>query len=219
MSLTQPRSTTTTSRRKRRPDAETKADISRERVLGAAAQIFNEKGYSGTTMRDVGRAVGLQAASLYYHYRSKDELIEAVLDKGVDDVAASVRAAVKAVPDAASHKERIAIALDAHLRSVLGSPFSMSARRVFGQVPEPIRKRHLKHRDAYGQFWMTLLRDAAKEGALRSDVDVRLARIFIISALNSALDWYKPEGKSVDQLAKQFNLFITDGLFCSAQRG
>lgn len=65
---------------------------------------------------------------------------------------------------------------------------------------------------------MTLLRDAAKEGALRADVDVRLARIFIISALNSALDWYKPEGKSVEQLAKQFNLFITDGLF-SAEQG
>lgn len=217
MSLAQPRNATTTARRKRRPDAETKADISRERVLVAAAQIFNEKGYSGTTMRDVGRAVGLQAASLYYHYRSKDELIEAVLDKGVDDVAENVRAAVKAVPLAASHKERIAIALDAHLRSVLGSTFSMSARRVFGQVPEPIRRRHLKHRDAYGQFWMSLLRDAAKEGALRCDVDVRLARIFIISALNSALDWYKPEGKSVEQLAKQFNLFITDGLFSSAQ--
>lgn len=217
MSLAQNRNSSTTSRRRRRPDTETKADISRERVLVGAAHIFNEKGYSGTTMRDVGRAVGLQAASLYYHYRSKDELIEAVLDKGVNDVAASVRAAVRAVPDTASHKERIAIALDAHLRSVLGSPFSMSARRVFGQVPEAIRKRHLKHRDAYGQFWMTLLRDAAKEGALRADVDVRLARIFIISALNSALDWYKPEGKSVEQLAKQFNLFITDGLFSPGQ--
>jgi len=215
MSLVHTKNAATTSRRRRQPEAETKADISRERVLVAAAQIFNEKGYSGTTMRDVGRAVGLQAASLYYHYRSKDELIEAVLDKGVDDVAASVRAAVKAVPETASHKERISIALDAHLRSVLGSTFSMSARRVFGQVPEPIRRRHLKHRDAYGEFWMNLLRDAAKGGALRSEIDVRLARIFIISALNSALDWYKPEGKSVDQLAKQFNLFITDGLFSS----
>lgn len=212
MRLASARPAARATRPKRELVAESKAEISRERVLMAAAEIFNQKGYLGTTMRDVGRSVGLRAPSLYYHYHSKDELILAVLDKGVNDVAAAVRAAVKAVAETTSHKERITIAVDAHLRSVLGSPFSMSARRVLLQVPESVRRRHLKHRDAYGQFWMSLLRDAARDGALRDKTDVRLARIFIISALNSALDWYKPGGMSVEQLGSQFARFITDGL-------
>ena len=52
----------------------TKADISRERVLAAAAKIFVERGYAGTTMRAIADDVGLKAGSLYYHFPSKELL-------------------------------------------------------------------------------------------------------------------------------------------------
>jgi hypothetical protein len=60
-----------------------------------------------------------------------------------------------------------------------------------------------------------LLESALKSGEIRSDIDLRLTRTFILGALNSAVEWYKPQGKAIDEVAKQFALLITDGLYHS----
>jgi len=55
----------------------------RERILDAAEALFAENGLAGTAVRDIARDVGLTAASLYNHFAGKQELYEAVLDRGV----------------------------------------------------------------------------------------------------------------------------------------
>jgi TetR/AcrR family transcriptional regulator, cholesterol catabolism regulator len=201
-------------RLRRATDKATKADISRERVLAAAAKIFSERGYAGTTVRAVAKEVGLQAGSLYYHYRSKEELIEAVLDIGINGVSETVRNAIAALPPDAAGRKLIETAVLAHLKGVVAyEAYALSARRVLGQVPAHVRRKHVRLRDAYGEFWLHLLEAAQLSGDLRAKIDVRLARIFILGALNSAVDWYKPQGKALDDVAKQFSLLISDGLF------
>jgi AcrR family transcriptional regulator len=206
-------------RTRRSPEKLTKAELSRERVLAAAAKIFVERGYAGTTMRAVAKAVGLQAASLYYHYRSKEELIEAVLDMGIDGVSQAVRAQVTAVPAGASGRDRLDAAILAHLTSLVTfGDYALASRRVLGQVPAHVRRKHVRLRDAYGDFWLELLEDAMGSGELRREVDVRLARTFILGALNSAVEWYKPQGKALEELARQFSLMIAEGIFETAKR-
>ncbi len=201
-------------RTRRSLEKATKAEISRERVLAAAAKIFSDRGYAGTTMRTVAKEVGLQAGSLYYHYRSKEELIEAVLDLGINGVSATVRGAIAALPPTASGRLIIETAVAAHLKGVVGfGAYALSARRVLGQVPAHVRRKHVRLRDAYGEFWLELLQSAHRSGDLRGDVDTRLARTFILGALNSAVDWYNPQGKALDEVAMQFSLLISDGLF------
>lgn len=193
---------------------QTKADLSRERVLEAAAKIFAERGYAGTTMRAVADRVGLQAASLYYHYRSKEELIEAVLAMGLGGVSAAVRSAVAAAPPGASARERLNIAILAHLTSVVTfGDHALATRRVLGQVPPHVRRKHVALRDAYSDFWLDLLEAASAAGELRSGTDLHLVRTFILGALNSVLEWYKPQGKPLDAIAQQFSLLITEGIF------
>ncbi len=201
-------------RTRKRVEKATKADISRERVLAAAAKIFSERGYAGTTMRAVAQEVGLQAGSLYYHYRSKEELIEAVLDLGINGVSETVRGALTALPPNTSGRRLIEAAVLAHLKGVVDyGVYALSARRVLGQVPAHVRRKHVRLRDAYGDVWLELLQSARQSGDLRSDVDVRLSRTFILGALNSAVDWYNPQGKALDEVAMQFSLLISDGLF------
>lgn len=201
-------------RARRSLEKSTKADISRERVLAAAAKIFSERGYAGTTMRVVAKEVGLQAGSLYYHYRSKEELIEAVLDLGINGVSQTVRDAISAMPAGSSGRRVIETAVSAHLKGVVDyGVYALSARRVLGQVPVHVRRKHVRLRDAYGEFWLELLQVARRSGDLRADVDARLARTFILGALNSAVEWYSPQGKALDEVAMQFSLLISDGLF------
>ena len=192
----------------------TKADISRDRVLSAAAMIFAERGYAGTTMRSVAKRVGLQAASLYYHYRSKEELIEAVLDFALSGVSGAVRMAVEVLPPGSSARELLNTAIVAHLTSVLGfGDFALATRRVLGQVPPHVRRKHMVLRDAYSDYWLVLLDAAQQAGELRAEVDLHLARTFVLGALNSALDWYKPQGKRAEDVAEQFSMLVTSGIF------
>lgn len=57
-----------------------------ERILDAAEALFAERGFAGTTMRDVAEAVGIRTPSLYNHFESKDELYAAVLERGIRPV-------------------------------------------------------------------------------------------------------------------------------------
>lgn len=207
---------TTSIRRTRKPDSEkqTKAEISRERVLSAAARIFSERGYAGTTMRAIAKGADLQAGSLYYYYPSKDLLIEAVLDMGIHGVSTAVYSAIAGLPPSATYTDRIRAAITAHLRSILEfGDYALASRRVLGQVPVDVRRKHVVRRDAYGDFWVKLLESAHEAGELRHDVDLKLARTFMLGALNSALEWYRPNGMTIDEVASQFSALIADGLF------
>ena len=84
-----------------------KSAVSQKRVLDAAAKIFRDYGYAGTTMRAIADEADLKAGSIYYHYKSKDDLISAVLDIGIRAVTDSVEKALKALPDTATGRDRI----------------------------------------------------------------------------------------------------------------
>ena len=66
-----------------------------ERILKAAIVLFRERGYHGSSMRTLARALRMEAASLYYHFRSKQEILFAILDRTLDDLLARLRAAVR----------------------------------------------------------------------------------------------------------------------------
>jgi AcrR family transcriptional regulator len=63
-----------------------KGELTAERILDAAEALFAERGYAGTTLRDVAARVGLRIPSLYNHFPSKDALYAAVLERGIGPV-------------------------------------------------------------------------------------------------------------------------------------
>jgi len=67
-------------RRQRRPDGE----LSRTRILDAAAEIAAERGYEGTSIGAVSTKCGLPASSIYWHFKDKDDLIAAVIERSFD---------------------------------------------------------------------------------------------------------------------------------------
>ena len=61
----------------------------RRRILDVAAALFLERGYVGTSLRDIARAVGMKPGSLYYHFASKEALLEAILERGMEVMVAA----------------------------------------------------------------------------------------------------------------------------------
>ncbi len=190
-----------------------KSAISQKRVLDAAAKIFRDYGYAGTTMRVIADEAELKAGSIYYHYKSKDDLISAVLDIGIHAVIDTVKAALEALPADASGRQRIETAIHAHLSAIIEiGDYTLATRRVFGQVPEAIRdkepalERLLRHHVAGNPD------RCAEARRVRADANLTLARLFILGALNWTVEWFKPGGRTIDDVARKFSSVVVDGL-------
>jgi len=190
-----------------------KSAISQKRVLDAAARIFRDFGYAGTTMRAIADEADLKAGSIYYHYKSKDDLISAVLDIGIHAVMETVQNALKALPEDASGRQRIETAIHAHLSAIIDiGDYTLATRRVFGQVPEGIRAKNMRLRNSYGSLWQDILVDAQNKGEFRADANITLARLFVLGALNWTVEWFKPGGRTIDDVAREFSSVVVDGL-------
>ena len=194
-----------------------KSEISQKRVLDAAAKIFRDYGYAGTTMRAIANEADLKAGSIYYHYKSKDDLIASVLETGMHAVTERVEGALAALPETATGRERIEAAIRAHLSTIIDvGDYTLATRRVFGQVPEAIRAKNMRMRDAYGSIWQKILVDARSRGEFRTSANLTLARLFILGALNWTVEWFKPGGRSIDDVAREFASVVLDGLWYEA---
>ncbi len=190
-----------------------KSAKSQKRVLDAAAKMFRDYGYAGTTMRAIADEADLKAGSIYYHYKSKDELITAVLDIGINAVISSVEDALQALPETATGRDRIETAVRAHLSAIIKiGDYTLATRRVFGQVPEAIRLKNTKLRDTYGAIWQKILTDAHARGEFKTNANLTLARLFILGALNWTVEWYKPGGRTIDDVARDFTAVVIDGI-------
>ena len=190
-----------------------KSAISQKRVLDAAAKIFRDYGYAGTTMRAIADEADLKAGSIYYHYESKDDLISAVLDIGIHAVTDRVTEALAALPGDATGRQRIEAAIKAHLSAIIEvGDYTLATRRVFGQVPEAIRAKNLRLRDSYGAIWQDILAAAHTRGEFRTSANLTLARLFILGALNWTVEWFKPGGRTIEDVAREFASFVLDGL-------
>lgn len=190
-----------------------KSTTSQKRVLDAAAKIFRDYGYAGTTMRVIADEAELKAGSIYYHYKSKDDLISAVLDLGINSVISRVKQALQGLPEDASGRKRVETAIHAHVSAIIeNGDYTLATRRVSGQVPEAIRAHNLELRNSYATLWQDILLDAQKRGEFRSDASMTLARLFILGALNWTVEWFKPGQRSIEDVARAFTALVIDGL-------
>ncbi|EAQ23813.1 MULTISPECIES: TetR/AcrR family transcriptional regulator [unclassified Roseovarius] len=179
--------------------------VGREGVLNVAARLFREQGYGAVSLRKIAEAAGIKAGSIYYHFGSKDEIVAAVLDAGIQVVHESMRQAVSALPEGTGAEAILRTAIGAHLRALLdASDYSSANVRIFGQVPQSVRDANLPTRRAYEAEWDNLLSWLQNTGALKAGLDIRRLRLMLIGALNATLEWFDPDRGSADALSQTY---------------
>ena len=192
---------------------QTKAELTRRRILDAAAKVFRVRGFVGARLTDIAAEAGLQAGSLYYHFESREALVEAVMWAGQRRTEQYVHQRLSALDEDAGALERLRTAIDSHLLSVLASTDATSASiKMMGQVPTDIRERLLAGQRAYGDLWRGLLMDARTEGAIRDDVDLSIVRMTILGALNWSVEWYHEDEGNPRKIAADMAAVMIDGL-------
>src|SRR5258708_3328442 len=160
-----------------------KSEKSRDSILEAAAKLFRRQGYSATTLRQIAATAEIKAASIYYYFDSKEAILDEVLHRGLLSVFEAVKTALKQAGKV-SHRRRIGLAIEAHLVALLeASDFTSANIRIYGQLPENLKKPHRPLRRAYSKYWDQLFLDARRAGEIRSDIEIVPFRLFVLGPL------------------------------------
>jgi AcrR family transcriptional regulator len=178
----------------RAPEPVGKAAHTRERILRAAARTLRNNGYKATTLRQIVAEADMKAGSVYYHFKSKEAIVDEVLDAGLRDLLSGVSAAVEEYREPYNHHARIATAIRTHLDFLFrASEFTSANIRSYGMLPHHLKKRHRKVRHLYGQLWDRILREAQEDDAIRSDIRIVPLRQVMLGALNWTVEWFDPD--------------------------
>lgn len=178
-------------------------------VLRTAVRVFNERGYDGTSMEDLARALGVTKSAIYHHVSGKSELLRQSLDRALDALFAVTRE-----PEATGGP--VLARLEHVLRgSVLALveelPHVTLLLRVRGNTP--VERRALERRREFDRFVADLVREGMAEGAIRPDVDPDVAGRLLFGMVNSLVEWYRPGGGlDAEGLAAQVAVVAFEGL-------
>lgn len=180
-------------------------------VVEAAGRLFAERGYHGTSMRDLGRELGLHGSSLYSHIRSKEDLLVDVVQRAADLFQASAERAM-AIPG--NERDHLRALIAGHLDVLLDH---VDEARTFLNEARALdaanRGRVLEARDGYERTFRRVLEDGKSAGIFRPDLDPVVTGILLLSVLNSVDRWYHPDGPlDRGQLVDAILAFTLDGI-------
>lgn len=165
---------------------------SREDVVRAAGRLFAERGYHGTSMRDLGRELGLLGSSLYSHVDSKQDLLVEVVEEGARLFEASAQNALMVEGEA---EDRLRSLITGHVDVVVDdldvARTYLNEARMLDSVS---RQRIIDARDHYEEAFRTVIREGIDQGSFRESLDPKTSSIFILSVLNALERWYDPNG-------------------------
>jgi AcrR family transcriptional regulator len=185
----------------------------RETLLRLSARTFGMNGYSATTMRNIAEQAGIEAASIYYHFPSKEELVDEVMEQGADRILHHLNEQVETLPPGATAEQRFRAAVLGQMQGLVRhGDFALANSRLLGQLPDKVRERQIKRRERHQKRWNGLIEDLRAEGHVRDDVDIHLARIFILGSINSVQTWFNPRKGSLEKVAEQLCRLFFDGI-------
>lgn len=182
----------------------------RDKVLAAAVQMFAEYGYHAATMRDIARMAGIQAASIYYHYASKQALLVEVMETHMRQLNANLE---QIVSKQDTMQQRLYEAISNHIRlhTTYKSEFFIIDTEIRALKGEN-RGEVLALRDQYEDLFQKLLREGMEQGVLRQ-TDVKVSSYAIIAMCTEVAQWFRPSGRlSVQQVIEIYNQMVTEGL-------
>lgn len=168
------------------------SEVTKDRLYAVAAQLFAEHGYDSTSVRMVADALGIKAGSLYYHIRSKEDLLFEVIDRALTKLIDSVQDVMQSD---ASPGEKLERALSIHLRvgAETRNEMIVTAREVDKLGPELESLIKTKRR-RYERMFQELIEAGMENGELRR-YNGKLATFALIGMINWIAQLFQPTGE------------------------
>ncbi len=191
---------------------ESVANLSRkEQVIRSAAQLFREKGYAASSMRDLAQKLGIEAASLYSHIKSKEEILQSLCF----DMATEFRKSLEAVEKKKiTASEMLRLGIIGHIQ-VMAKDLTASAvfMNEHRHLSQPYLRDFLLLRINYINRFKSMIEAGILTGEFKETIDKKLAVMTLFSSLNWMPLWYDPTS-DIDPaaLGAQLSDMLVNGL-------
>jgi AcrR family transcriptional regulator len=189
--------------KKRRPEQ-------RQLILEEAAHLFKERGFGSSSMRDLGARVGLDAASMYNHIKSKDEILEIICFQVSNTYIAQL---TEVEQMDTTYLEKITELLRRHVRLMTKDGAAVSvANNEWKALTEPRLTEFKQARKRYEKGFAALIEQGIAADELQA-VNVSVALFTLLSAVRWVELWYRP-GRSLSAAELETDLLtmLLDGL-------
>jgi AcrR family transcriptional regulator len=182
----------------------------KELILRRAAAMFREKGFAATSMRDLAEMVGIEAASLYNHIRSKNEILEAICF----DVANIFNTNMETV-DAGQQSsiQKIEQLLRFHIRQMIENYEEVYVSdREWKHLDEPYLSNFQIQRRNYRKKFAAIIEEGMTRNEIRK-IDAPTAVLIILHAVSGIESWHRSKAKiSAQELEDNMIMIMIDGL-------
>jgi AcrR family transcriptional regulator len=179
-------------------------------ILQKAAIMFREKGYAATSMRDLAESVGIEAASLYNHIRSKNEILEAICF----DVANRFNTNMEQLE--AGHTgsiSKVETLLRFHIRQMIEHYEEVYVSdREWKHLEEPYLSNFQTQRRAYRKKFASIIEDGIRKSEIRN-IDAPTAVLIMLHAVSGIESWHRSKTKiNAQELEDNMVMIMIDGL-------
>ena len=182
----------------------------KELILRKAAAMFREKGFAATSMRDLAESVGIEAASLYNHIRSKNEILEAICF----DVANRFNTNMETL-EAGPNKSigKVETLLRFHIRQMVDSYEEVYVSdREWKHLEEPYLSNFQTQRRNYRKKFASIIEEGMQRGEIRH-IDAPTAVLIMLHAVSGIESWHRSKAKiSAQELEDNMVMIMIDGL-------
>jgi len=182
----------------------------KDTITDAAVELFYRKGYFATSVSEIASQCGIQKASIYYHYPSKEAILFQIHKATMDELTAYLQGNLDGLTDV---EARMRAAVRSHVR------FHLNRQKETFIANSELRGLTLEHygeivgrRDTYEQIFQDIIRKGC-ESDVFAPVDVKILSYAILTLCNAGAIWFKPEGRMpVDAIADIYEAFVLQGL-------
>ncbi|KAA5542434.1 TetR/AcrR family transcriptional regulator [Adhaeribacter rhizoryzae] len=174
-------------------ESQNKAKLTRkEQIESIATALFKQRGFAATSMRDLASAVGIEAASIYAHVRSKEEILQSICFKMANEFFAEL---AEIESQSITYTQKLRQVITAHIKIIT---HNIAASTVFQQewrhLSEPFLTDFLSLREKYEHRIRELIQQGIETGEFISS-DTRFVTRTLLSSLNGITQWYKLDGE------------------------
>lgn len=172
----------------------------REELLRVSAKLFREKGFDGTTIRDISSAAGMHSGSPFYHFETKQDILVAVMEQGL---AEGLRRTEEVMALTIPPEQKLVRLIRAQLGTIVeeGSDFIPVLLYDWRSLSPANRRRIVQLKDRYDALWQRLIDDLQRHGHMPGDA--QLVRLLVLGAVNWTGQWYRSGGRlSLDEVAE-----------------
>jgi AcrR family transcriptional regulator len=187
---------------------ETRFQLQKDRMLKAAADCFNKKGFSGTSLKDVADRLGLTDAALYYYVRNKEQLVYQCYVRAAE---VGQEAMQEAVDSGSNGLDKIERYLARHIEIMVGERGPVAIMSEIPSLKKAHRDEILALSRKHSSAFEALIREGIADGSI-VPCNVRMSGNAIMGSLNWIPKWFHGDATVADEIVTEFPAILAASL-------